>query len=205
MKAQTKQKRQYDKRVCPTNSPVDVGDIVFVHMPALTTGEERKLNRTNQGPFRVTKVWTTGVEVVRLGRQKKSKPWRIALDRVRKCPEELVAAAGLKSSESSKSSLKSSKSPLESSRSPSESLDDTESLATASPNDPVRSPDSIDSESGLKGPWKGRLRARRGRSALGGRGVTSHVSTLNLLDTLGDHKPYPLDHKCPPSSHPPSP
>ena len=74
VKAQAKQKRQYDKRVCPTNSPVNVGDIVFVHMPALTTGEDRKLNRTNKGPFRVTKVWTTGVEVVRLGRQRKSKP-----------------------------------------------------------------------------------------------------------------------------------
>ena len=63
-------------------------------MPARKTGEERKLSSPHDGPYRVTEIWSTRAEVVRLGRHK-SKPMRIALDRLRKCPEELVAAARL--------------------------------------------------------------------------------------------------------------
>ena len=84
--AQRRQQRQYDKGRVPTQ--FQEGDIVYVFMPAKTTGKERKLQRPHDGPFKITQLWPTGAEVVSL-RHPAGRPVQVALDRLRRCPEEL--------------------------------------------------------------------------------------------------------------------
>ena len=91
-KAQQRQKRYHDKAKEATQ--FHEGEIVYVFMPSKTVGEERKLQLPHEGPFRITRLWPSGVEVVRLGRGRK-RPIRVALERLRKCPPELIQAAGL--------------------------------------------------------------------------------------------------------------
>ena len=72
------------------------GDVVFIFMPVRTTGAERKLQCPNDGPYRITWLWSTGAEVTRL-RHKKT--IRVALERLRCCSPKLLQAAGLSSLE----------------------------------------------------------------------------------------------------------
>ena len=69
-RAQKKQKEQYDKQA--KRCDFKVGDIVYVFMPAKTSGEARKLAKPNEGPFEIVRNMETGVEVRRLGRGKKN-------------------------------------------------------------------------------------------------------------------------------------
>ena len=85
--AQEKQRRQHDKGRRPTE--FQEGETVYLFMPAKLTGKERKLQSPTDGPYKITRLWPTGAEVVKLKGQD-SKPIRIALDRLRKCPEELL-------------------------------------------------------------------------------------------------------------------
>ena len=86
------QKQQHDKRGVATL--FHEGDVVFLFMPARTTGAERKLQCPTEGPYCITWLWSTGAEVTRLGRKKTI---RVALERLRHCPPELLEAAGLSS------------------------------------------------------------------------------------------------------------
>ena len=73
-------------------------EIVYVFMPARTTGEEWKLQRPHDGPFRITQLWPTGAEVVSL-KHRASWPIQVALDRLQRCPEELAKEVRLQVSE----------------------------------------------------------------------------------------------------------
>ena len=178
-RAQCKQKKQYDKRASCVGSSIAVGDVVYVFMPARKTGEERKLSSPHDGPYRVTEIWSTGAEVMRLGRRK-SKPMRIALDRLRKCPEELVAAAGLSNTvcQSDPDSVAHT-----SGDGPAPTTMSSNAMRSTGP------PTSGDQELRPM-PWRGRLRAQRGHSDLGEGGVTS-TGTLTPISP-------PLHHQHPP-------
>lgn len=91
--AQEKQKRVYDKKTRPTEFAK--GDVVFVFQPVKKTGGRRKMNRPNEGPFVILNISATGV-VVRKEGNTKSK--RVSLDRLRKCPSELVDEIGMEAS-----------------------------------------------------------------------------------------------------------
>ena len=88
MKAQRSQKLQQDKT--STNAHFTVGDRVFVFMPASTTGQMRKLACPFKGPYRVVATHPNGVEVLPVDKPRAS-VLRVALNRIRRCPKEIVA------------------------------------------------------------------------------------------------------------------
>ena len=85
--AQSKQKRNYDKR--GNNPTVRVGDRVMVKMPGDIKGKSWKFARPFHGPFRVISVTPTNVEV-RLVDQPKAESIFVSLQRVRQCESETV-------------------------------------------------------------------------------------------------------------------
>ena len=88
----TQQKQQHYKRGEATS--FCEGDVAFIFMPA---GAERKLQCPDDGPYHITRLWSTGAEVTRLVHKKKT--IHVALERLRCCPPELLKAAGLSSPE----------------------------------------------------------------------------------------------------------
>ena len=86
-KAQRKQKQQHDQRASSVDARV--GDRVFVYMPSLKSGPAHKLARPFKGPFRVVALHSNGAEVVPVDKPRAS-PTRVALNRLRWCPEELL-------------------------------------------------------------------------------------------------------------------
>ena len=88
--AQSKQKRNYDKR--GNNPTVHVGDRVMVKMPGEIKGKSWKFARPFHGPFRVVSVTPTNVEV-RLVDQPSAEPIFVSLQRVRQCYDELPDAS----------------------------------------------------------------------------------------------------------------
>lgn len=87
--AQNKQKRLYDVRTKPTE--FRKGDVVFIFQPAKRTGGRRKINRPNEGPFGILDIWDTGALVLKEGKKDAK---RVSLDRLRKCPREVIDEAG---------------------------------------------------------------------------------------------------------------
>ena len=85
--AQEKQQWQHNKGRRPTE--FQEGETVYLFMPAKLSGKERKLQSPTDGPYKITRLWPTGTEVRKLKGQD-SKSIRIALDRLRKCPDELL-------------------------------------------------------------------------------------------------------------------
>ena len=85
-KAQKRQKKYYD---CKSRSPdFAAGDRVFLLRPEERTGEARKLNRPFHGPYRVVSVTTNDAKIRRVD-SPKSDPILVALDRLRRCPDEV--------------------------------------------------------------------------------------------------------------------
>ena len=62
---QSCQKAHYDCRATQPN--YQVGDCVIVHMPARRQGELRKLALPFEGPYKIVRISSTGVEVQALG------------------------------------------------------------------------------------------------------------------------------------------
>ena len=58
-------------------------------MPAATTGQTRKLARPFKGPYRVVATHPNGVEV-RLVENPRASVLRVALNRIRRCPKEIL-------------------------------------------------------------------------------------------------------------------
>ena len=83
-KAQSKQKKQ---RAGSTS--VNPGDRVFVYMPAIRAGPAYKLTRPYKGPYRVIGTHPNGVELRSIDNPKNS-TIRVALNRVRHCPDTLT-------------------------------------------------------------------------------------------------------------------
>ena len=78
--AQSRQKAHYDRRATQPN--YQVGDCVMVHMPARRQGELRKLALPFEGPYKIVRISSTGVEVQALGHPR-AQSWRVAWDRIR--------------------------------------------------------------------------------------------------------------------------
>ena len=93
-KAQKKQKYYYDKR--EQNAKFNVGDQVFVCMPAKKTGPMRKLACPFQGPYRVMEVYPNGLDV-RPVEKPAATSIRVAMDRVRHCPPQISELSTTKS------------------------------------------------------------------------------------------------------------
>ena len=83
-KAQGKQKIHHDKTA--RNAEFKVGDRVFAFMPAMKTGPAYKLARPYKGPYRVMQLYPNGAELLLIDKPR-SPPIRVALNRVRRCPE----------------------------------------------------------------------------------------------------------------------
>ena len=69
-KAQSKQKRQHDRKAKGT--AVKPGDRVFVYMPAIRTGSAYKLARPYKGPYHVITTHPNGVELKSIDNPKNS-------------------------------------------------------------------------------------------------------------------------------------
>ena len=83
-KAQKSQKKQYEKN---TKEPdLKVGERVFVYMPKEKATKAYKFARPFHGPFRVVEVLDAGV-VVRPVDPWRGESIRVAVNRVRRCPE----------------------------------------------------------------------------------------------------------------------
>ena len=65
-----------------------MGDRVYVYTPAKKTGTAYKFACPFVGPYRVLKLYDTGIDV-RLISKLFAKPIRVALGRVRLCPAEI--------------------------------------------------------------------------------------------------------------------
>ena len=85
-KAQSRQKKYHDRHAKPKQ--FTPGDRVFVYMPAAKSGQAWKLARPYHGPFRIVKVMEGGVEVAPVNRPQ-DKSFRVSLQRVRPCPDEI--------------------------------------------------------------------------------------------------------------------
>ena len=85
-KAQASQKSYYDASATEPN--IRKGDRVYVYTPAKKSGTAYKFARPFVGPYRVLNKYETGVDV-RLVSKPFAKPIRVALSRVRMCPEEI--------------------------------------------------------------------------------------------------------------------
>ena len=86
-KAQSKQKKQYDKR--STGPKIKIGDQVMVYFPDQVKGKAWKLARPYHGPYKVLALTPTNAEVCLIG-SPQSNSMFVALDRIRTCPEEMT-------------------------------------------------------------------------------------------------------------------
>ena len=67
-KAQKKQKTQHDKR--SKNANFQVGDRVYVFMPAMKSGPAHKLACPYRGPYRIVELYSNGAEVLLIDKPK---------------------------------------------------------------------------------------------------------------------------------------
>ena len=68
VKAQKKQKTQHDRT--SKNADFQVGDRVFVFMPAMKSGPAHKLACPYKGPYRIVELHPNGAEVLMIDRPK---------------------------------------------------------------------------------------------------------------------------------------
>ena len=87
LKAQQKQKRQFDRRA--KEPSFRKGDRVFVYMPAAKCGKAHKFAKPFKGPYRIMELYYNGAEV-KLIAKPQSDTIRVALNRVRRCPKEVL-------------------------------------------------------------------------------------------------------------------
>ena len=85
-KSQASQKLHYDASASEPNTRE--GDRVYVYTPAKKSGAAYKFICPFVGPYRVVRQYNTGVNV-HLVSKPFAKPIRVALNRVRMCPEEI--------------------------------------------------------------------------------------------------------------------
>ena len=85
-KAQKQQKRQHDKMA--KNPTFKVGEQVFLSLPAMKTWPWRKLARPFKGPYQIQKLYPNGADISPVGGSQR-RSLRVALNRLRRCPEEL--------------------------------------------------------------------------------------------------------------------
>ena len=78
----------YEFQVMPFGLCNRVGERVFVHTPTLKKGPAYKLASPFKGPYRVVATHDNGVEIVPVANPR-SPPIRVALNRVRRCPDEV--------------------------------------------------------------------------------------------------------------------
>jgi hypothetical protein len=87
VKAQEAQKRSYDQKAKEAN--FKEGERVFAYMPKEKASKAYKFARPFHGPYRVTGVLDTGVTVCPVHRPDEESI-RVALNRVRRCPEAIA-------------------------------------------------------------------------------------------------------------------
>jgi len=86
-KAQRRQKYHHDQKA--KEPRITEGDRVFVFDPAKKVGKAYKFARPFKGPYRVIKLFPNGVELSLISKPN-SPTIRVALNRVRRCPREIV-------------------------------------------------------------------------------------------------------------------
>ena len=84
-RAQRRQKQAYDRRA---KIPFQAGERVFLFKPAEQTGARRKFARPFHGPYRIAEIGTNTARI-RPVDQPESEPLLVALDRLRRCPDEV--------------------------------------------------------------------------------------------------------------------
>lgn len=91
-KAQKHQKKFYDKNT--KEHSYQVGDRVMVYMLHENSGKQRKLAPPYHGPYRILEVTSNGV-CIRPVDHPEQEPIRVNIDRVTKCPTELLDVSWL--------------------------------------------------------------------------------------------------------------
>ena len=87
-KSQTKQKRSFDKKA--SGVKYQAGDRVYLYRPSKASGPLRKLAMPYEGPYRVMEISSAGAVIAREGKDG-ARPIRVAIERLRRCPEEIPA------------------------------------------------------------------------------------------------------------------
>ena len=85
-RAQKRQKTAYDK--CTKRSPFRTGERVFLYKPAEQTGQKRKFAGPFHGPYRLGEVGANTAKIRPVGTPE-SEPILVALNRLRRCPDEI--------------------------------------------------------------------------------------------------------------------
>ena len=137
--SQAKQKKNYDQRA---KTVFKVGDRVFLYKKGARSGKAYKFSRPFHGPYRILEL-TANDAKIRPVDKPQAEPIFVALDRLRRCPEEIGDDFWPPKSKTSKQAAKST---VES------------DLTPAAQKKPPESTQP-------RGVWKGRLRDRFGRDA----------------------------------------
>ena len=85
-KAQRRQKTYHDRN--SRSVPLQVGDRVFLHVPAAKQGKAHKFARPLRGPYRVIELYENGADIRPVDRPQ-ADTIRVALNRLRKYPTEI--------------------------------------------------------------------------------------------------------------------
>ena len=102
-KAQQRQKKFHDRKA--KDPKFAVGHRVFVYMPAAKSSKAHKFARSFQGPYRITAMYSNGADVRWVDRPS-CPSIRVALDRLRHCPSQLVSGTSRDRQENEKPSRK---------------------------------------------------------------------------------------------------
>lgn len=89
-KAQKRQKTSYDRSA--RLPKFTVGDRVFLYMPAAKSTKAYKFAKPFRGPYRIVKLYENGAELLPV-EHPKATPIRVAMNRLRSCPVELMGVA----------------------------------------------------------------------------------------------------------------
>lgn len=136
-KAQKRQKKNYDRHA--RQPTYQVGDRVFVYVPSAKSGKAYKFALPYKGPYCVLDI-SDNVACLQLVDQPKSDTIRVAISRLRHCPNQCL---------------------------PTEQAEDPQDIAEAvnQPNDnDDGSPTTTTAETSTEMPWKNRLRQRQQRN-----------------------------------------
>ena len=89
-KAQCRQKRCHDQNA--KEPKFSVGQRVFVFMPAAKSSKAYKFAKPFEGPYRITALYNNGADVCLVDRPS-APSLRVALDRLRHCPRQIVVVS----------------------------------------------------------------------------------------------------------------
>ena len=139
---QKKQKQNYDKRV--KDNIFKVGGRVFLYKPAAKSGKAYQFACPYYGPYRIVELTTNDAKICPVDKPSEE-PIFVALDRLRRCPEEIGDEFW----------------PTRAKKKDTHSQTTKTAIEPKGPTVKVPTPEKVPQMDNAKGVWSGRLRSRK--------------------------------------------